>query len=183
MDTGKAKIRPHWEANFDDFVLGFSMLNTIELSDLDNPESITVNQTRIEFALDLAANDINSWVSQAPPAGQITLRQQQKRLMLDIARYFLDSDKNRTYTKERYDAAQEFGMKMIELKRTTPYDADLAKIYGIKPNRTNRVRMGSDPRIPVLNRTGTTQVYREGYLYESSNGSRQLRDATEDFDR
>lgn len=163
--------RPFWEATVQDFVIAFSELNTIELSDLDDPEGITIKEKRITTQLDLAAQTINATVSYAPPAGQIRLRVNFKRLQLDITRYYLDSDKNRTYTRERYEDALEFIKEAGELKRTTPYDAELAKQYGIKPNRSNRVRMVSDKPIPILNRTAETQIYRDGDLYDTSAGS------------
>ena len=163
-----AITRNFWEVTAEEFIISFGLLNSIELSDLDDPESQTIRYKRINLLLDHAYNFIESYTQLVPPAAQIQIRQNFRRLQLDIARYYLDSDKSRPEVETRYEQSLEWLEKRKECPPRTPFDANLAKQFGLTPNRTFKVRMVSDQPIPILNRTSATDIYRRGDLFDTS---------------
>lgn len=103
-----AEILPGAWATFADFELTFGTIETLELSELEDPGQTVTNTARIQNFLDQAQDLITAKDRQACNQGKVLIRQNIKRLHLDIARYYADVLKLRPDVKERYEVAFDY---------------------------------------------------------------------------
>lgn len=96
---------PFIKASVSDFILSFGELETLELSELEDPNETTVNQPRIQEFLDQADLLLSSKEIVTCINGKAMIRLNYKRYQLDIARYYADVLKVRPDVKERYEMA------------------------------------------------------------------------------
>lgn len=96
-------------ATSEDFIDLFGKLEAIELSNIDDSTEESILKRRIDQALGLAYDEIMSYESLCETvAGQIAIRKVIKGLMLDIARYRLDTLERREDIQYAYEKALEF---------------------------------------------------------------------------
>ena len=78
------------EITVDDFINFFGTVESIELSNLEDPSINGINEDRIQNAIDIAFQFVMSYDSLCIYSGKIAIRRALKRLVLDISGYFLD---------------------------------------------------------------------------------------------
>lgn len=167
--TFTISAQPFWEATVEEAVIMIGRLTLIELSDLENPERETMERKRVTLALKMAADLLYAYEVKAPDAGKLAIRVSFKRFQIDVARYYLDSEKNKSFSQERYLETLDQLKHFCEMNPLTPADATQLKLYGLQPVRTGEALICSDPRVPVFTRTGTKD-FRDGKLFRSSQG-------------
>lgn len=96
------------------FIEYFGTTESLELSNLENPESQSINGDKINLALDSAFEFIMGYDSLCSFAGKIAIRRAIKRLNLDIARYFLDTLQRREDVTTNYENCIKFMEMCIE---------------------------------------------------------------------
>lgn len=96
-----------------DFILAFGEAETQMLSELDEPNSISVDGLVIQRALEDASAEVDSYLSAArivfngdPP---LILRNK----VCDIARYRLDRNRQREDVRKRYEDAVKFFLDVV----------------------------------------------------------------------
>lgn len=100
----------------DDFIDYFGYSESIELTNLENPENDLVNEERLENAIATAYKFIISYDSLCQYPGKVAIRTAIKRLTLDISRYFLDSLHRREDVTTNYENCIKFLELCIENK-------------------------------------------------------------------
>jgi phage gp36-like protein len=93
-------------ANQEDMINLFGEPEVIELTNLDNPNSETIDTTRLDQALDYASREVDSYLQVAQyqlPLTSFPLVLRNK--VADIARYHLDSYRAREDVRQRYEDA------------------------------------------------------------------------------
>lgn len=103
-------------ATADDFINVFGLVEAIELSNIDDASQHDILKERIDFGLQLAYDEIMSYDSLAKFMGKFAIRTRLKSLMLDIARYKLDTADRRKDVIEAYTSAKEFLKFCVEQK-------------------------------------------------------------------
>ncbi len=93
-------------ATVDDMVELFGDREIVELTNLDNPGAETIDEPRLEKALDYASREVDSYLTAAQyqlplPSVPLVLRNK----VADIARYHLDSYRAREDVRQRYEDA------------------------------------------------------------------------------
>lgn len=87
----------------EEFVAYFGERESIQVSNLDNPNATTINRTAIEAAIEIASDEIDGYLRTAQytvpiaPAPAIL-----KPKCFDIARYRLDNYRTREEVRQRY---------------------------------------------------------------------------------
>lgn len=89
----------------EEYILYVGTEEAIEQSNPDDATATEPEENRIEFAIELAKADVLGTFCVACPAGQVFISKMIKPLILDIARYRLDTIKRRDDIKEAYDKA------------------------------------------------------------------------------
>lgn len=77
-------------ATVEDFVGLFGQMESIEISNLEDASEGSINEVKIQRALDIAYDFIMSYDSLCQYSGKVAIRRAIRRLMLDMSRYFLD---------------------------------------------------------------------------------------------
>jgi phage gp36-like protein len=94
-----------------DFIAAFGERETLMLTNLDNPNSVTIDPIPLDKALDDATAEIDTYIASRyilPLASTPTVV---NRYCLDIARYMLDRIRSREDVRLRYeDALKWLGM-------------------------------------------------------------------------
>lgn len=98
---------PFIKATVSDFILSFGEIETLELSELEDPNETNVNTARIQEFLNQADSSLASKEATTCINGKAMIRLNYKRYQLDIARYYADVLKVRPDVKERYDSTIE----------------------------------------------------------------------------
>jgi len=93
-------------ASTSDFALAFGTAEAIEITNLDDPVASTVDNAKLQRALDDATSEINSYILAASydlPLASVPIVLREK--CNDIARYRLDKWRNREDVRRRYEDA------------------------------------------------------------------------------
>lgn len=106
-------------ASVDDFILAYGRQEAIQLSNIDDPSSDSVNYARIQMAIEDANSLIDSYVQMAPKAGKLLVSANRRRTSLILARYFLDS------VRRREDVTQDYERAIRELQSSLDANNDL----------------------------------------------------------
>ena len=105
------------KATISDFIMAFGEVETLELSHINTTdESEEINEDRILNALELAFSEIMSYDCLCGFSGKYAIRRSIKRLMLDIARYRLDTLERRQDLIDTYERILDFFKNCRELK-------------------------------------------------------------------
>lgn len=99
-----------------DFIDFFGITESIEISNLENPENQYINEERIENALNTAYEFIMGYEALCQYPGKVAIRKSIKRLMLDIGRYLLDSLQRREDVTTNYENCIDFLKLCIDNK-------------------------------------------------------------------
>jgi phage gp36-like protein len=98
-------------ATVDYFVEVFGYQEAVELSNIDNPTSNSINIDKIQIALNDAAQLINNYIDTAPPQGKILIAGSYRRTQAILARWYLDTLRPR---QQVIDAAEK-ALQQLEL--------------------------------------------------------------------
>lgn len=120
-------------ATVNDFILAYGEIESIEISNPENVSQQTVNTARIENALSRAFSFVKGYEALAPIPGKAAIRFALKRLMLDIARYFLDTIKRRDDVIKSYEDCIRFLELAIKMKDSHQIPDDDLKDIGLDP--------------------------------------------------
>jgi len=88
-----------------EFELTYGTQETIELSDLCDPLRTTIDDVKIQNAINLATSQLNSHYLVADDCGRALIKTNCKLLVLRIARFLLDTTKSRPHVFEDYQDA------------------------------------------------------------------------------
>jgi len=102
--------------NVQDFIDFFGVTESIEISNLENPENQYINEERIEYSLNTSYEFIMGYDALCQYPGKVAIRKSIKRLMLDISRYLLDSLQRREDVTTNYQNCIEFLNRCVENK-------------------------------------------------------------------
>lgn len=102
-------------ATVQDFIVAYTMVETVELSNLDSAGSY-IDCDRFNAALLAAYNYLMSAKLVLPPVGGLVIDQNLNRWMLMLARYYLDSVRRRPDVTADYKAVLDEIEKLRELK-------------------------------------------------------------------
>lgn len=138
----------------DDFILAYGIKEAIQLSNLDNPSSNTVNTERIWFAIQDALALIDSYISQIPRANKLIVSSSRRRVALIFARYYLDSVRRREDVTADYERA----IKELDQAMSAPY---------IKPEADCSSNSGN---LPAINNGGIIRSWRIPQYYNGVSG-------------
>jgi phage gp36-like protein len=95
----------------DDFIKAFGERETLMLTNLDNPNSVTIDPIPLDKALDDATAEIDTYIASRYILPLISTPTVVNRYCLDIARYMLDRVRSREDVRLRYeDALKWLGM-------------------------------------------------------------------------
>lgn len=100
----------------EDFINFFGLVETIELSNLENPSNGSIFEERIEGAINTAYRFIMGYDSLCYLSGKIAIRRAIFRLCLDISRYLLDSLQRREDVTTNYENCIRFLEFCVESK-------------------------------------------------------------------
>ena len=103
----------------DDFILAYGFKETIQLSNLDNPSSTSVNTDRVWVAIQDACALIDSYIAQMPRSNKLIVSSSRRRVALIFARYYLDSVRRRQDVTDDYERA----IKELDAAMAAPYVA------------------------------------------------------------
>ena len=140
------------------FVLALEPQEVLELSNLTDPLAPTINEAKVQFAIDRAIGIINGYYVTTNDCGKAYIKLQCQQLIIDIARYYLDTTKARPFVKENYDEA----IRLLEYACTDcikycPLDIkEIETILGVTASRAGRFRGFAGSR---------TRVKKVGILY------------------
>lgn len=98
-------------ATVDYFVEVFGYQEAVELSNIDNPTGNSINNDKIQVALNDAAVLINNYIITAPPQGKILIAGSYRRTQAILARWYLDVLRPR---QQVVDAAEK-AMEQLEI--------------------------------------------------------------------
>lgn len=88
-----------------DFVSAYTRKEAIELSNLSDGSAGSINERRIEMALEDASSYIDNYLLSATAAGIRLISSNRRRTTLTIARYYLDTVRRRETVTQDYDNA------------------------------------------------------------------------------
>jgi phage gp36-like protein len=92
-------------ASVDYFIKVYGYQEALELSNIDDPTSNTVDAEKIQIALNDASVLINNYIETAPPQGKLLIAGSYRRTQAAIARGYLDSLRPRTHVMEAFQSA------------------------------------------------------------------------------
>lgn len=148
-------------ASVDYFVEIFGYQEAIELSKIDDPTSNTINNQKIQVALNDAAALINNYILTAPPQGKILIAGSYRRTQAIIARWYLDTLRPR---QQVIDAAKG-ALEQLELwaaKGNPSAALKWQEAYGYWGVGCSMVRSSSQRRRSFTEPSLTRWVLREG---------------------
>lgn len=131
-------------ATVTDFVLVYTLQETLELTNLDTMgpiEELVVQCDRLNKALRDAYDFVGSYLGISTPMGRTAILGNLNRAMLIIARYYLDS------TRMRPDVRQNYEDILKWLDNTARLSADNAGGNGTLEPGAGRIRSFANPRI------------------------------------
>lgn len=133
-----------------DFIVALEEKEVKELSDLDDPCGTNIDATKIQYAIDRATEEINSYFVVSGNCGRALVYLNGKNLTIAIARYLLDTLKNRPAVTEAYERALDRlkDFSIWDDERNCPLSDDqLAEILGDPPPSVDdNFRFGSSKR-------------------------------------
>lgn len=119
-----------------DLTLALEEKETLELSNLDDPCGNVVNATKLQYAIDRATEEINSYFVVTGNCGRALIFLNGKNFSIAIARYLLDTMKARPSVVEAYERVMkrldEFS-KWDDERNCPLSDEQLADILGEPP--------------------------------------------------
>jgi phage gp36-like protein len=92
-------------ATVDYFIKVFGYQEALELSNIDDPTSNTIDAEKIQVALNDAAVLINNYIETAPPQGKLLIAGSYRRTQATLARGYLDSLRPRTHVMDAFQSA------------------------------------------------------------------------------
>lgn len=134
-------------ATAENFIETFGQLESIELSNIDNASENSIYRERILNALALSFDEIMGYDSLCSFSGKVAIRRALKPLMLDIARYKLDTIDRRQDIIDAYEKAIKFMESCRELKskllnNLTNEELELLDLVGQNSASSPRIRNG-----------------------------------------
>lgn len=122
------------------FVLALEEQEVLELSNLTEPLAQTINEPKVQFAINRAISLINSYFVTTNDCGKAYIQLQAQQLIIDIARYYLDTTKARPFVKENYDEAiRLLEYACTECIKNCPLElAEIETILGRRASRAGR---------------------------------------------
>jgi phage gp36-like protein len=92
-------------ASPDDFITAYGLKEAIQLTNIDDAASTTVNVSKLRMAIQDANSLIDSYIEQSGKAGMVLITSNRRRTALIIARYYLDTVRRREDVKTDYESA------------------------------------------------------------------------------
>jgi phage gp36-like protein len=92
-------------ASPDDFIVAYGLKEAIQLTNIEDASSSTVNVAKLRMAIEDANSLIDSYIEQSGKAGMVLITSNRRRTALIIARYYLDSVRRREDVKSDYETA------------------------------------------------------------------------------
>jgi phage gp36-like protein len=92
-------------ASPDDFITAYGLKEAIQLTNIDDASSTTVNVAKLRMAIQDANSLIDSYIEQSGKAGMVLITSNRRRTALIIARYYLDTVRRREDVKSDYETA------------------------------------------------------------------------------
>lgn len=100
-------------ASPDDFIIAFGLKEAIQLTNIDDASSTSVNVAKLRMAIEDANALIDSYIEQSGKAGKVLITSNRRRTALIIARYYLDTVRKRDDVKNDYTEA----LKQLDAER------------------------------------------------------------------
>lgn len=82
-------------ATVGDFVLAYGLKEAIQLTNIDDASATSVNEAKLQMAIEDANALIDSYIEQSGKAGRVLITSNRRRTALVIARYYLDTIRRR----------------------------------------------------------------------------------------
>lgn len=82
-------------ATVGDFVLAYGLKEAIQLTNIDDASATSVNEAKLQMAIEDANALIDSYIEQSGKAGRVLITSNRRRTALVIARYYLDTVRRR----------------------------------------------------------------------------------------
>ena len=144
----------------DDFITTFGELEALELSNLEDVNEPTICREKIENAIDLANDLWCGYQVRCKLAGKAAITKAQRWLVLNIARYLMDSLKRRCDITDTYNSCIEFMKESCEMEGDQLTDEELEDL-GL--TRANTIRFRNTGRRPFTDES--LEEYRKDRLY------------------
>jgi len=92
-------------ASPDDFIVAYGLKEAIQLTNIDDAASTSVNVAKLRMAIQDANSLIDSYIEQSGKAGMVLITSNRRRTALIVARYYLDTVRRREDVKADYETA------------------------------------------------------------------------------
>jgi len=92
-------------ASPDDFIVAYGLKEAIQLTNIDDAASTSVNVAKLRMAIQDANSLIDSYIEMSGKAGMVLITSNRRRTALTIARYYLDTVRRREDVFKDYEAA------------------------------------------------------------------------------
>ena len=128
-----------------DFIDLYEMTEAIEITNLCDELSNTINTAKLQAGLNNATELVNSRYLIASDCGRALIKTSCKQLVLWIARYLMDTTKSRPMVNEDYDRAMDFLRYACEecAERCPLSREDIEDILGENISTRTRLRCSS----------------------------------------
>ena len=126
-------------------ILALEEQEVLELSRLDDPLAPTVDEPKVQFALDRALGIINSYYITSSDCGKAYIKTMCQQLTIWITRFLLDTTKARPFVESEYDKAMEllkYACSECVADNCPLSDEEIEEILGTKP-KTGKLRVNS----------------------------------------
>lgn len=81
----------------------FGQKEAVALTNIDAPNATTVNEARLQLALDDAECEIKNYIDAAPLAAKVLISSSFRRVSAILARYYLDTINPREHVKHEWE--------------------------------------------------------------------------------
>lgn len=82
-------------ASVGDFVMAYGLKEAIQLTNIDDASATSVNEAKLQMAIEDANSLIDSYIEQSGKTGRVLITSNRRRTALIIARYYLDTVRRR----------------------------------------------------------------------------------------
>ena len=91
-------------ASPDDFITAYGLKEAIQLTNIDDAASTTVNVSKLRMAIQDANSLIDSYIEMSGKAGMVLISSNRRRTALIIARYYLDTVRRRDDVRQDFES-------------------------------------------------------------------------------
>ena len=130
----------HW-ANVDYFVDSYGIIESVELSNLDNPASVLVNCVVLNNALNDAGAYLDNAILRSAWCGGEAIKSLFKRYQIILARHYMDHIRRRPEVRQDYDDVMKLVTDASTMICKGPRPADQASLASLT------IKFRAEPRI------------------------------------